>query len=147
MRQYIRHPSNIPINCKVSDTDKTHTNRLIDVSLGGLCFMADSPFGCGTNIHINIPLGFSMEESASEGVADEFDGEGTVAWCRKDGGRYSIGVQFPDSKTQFGVRMVEQVCHIEHYRYDVLQIEGRSLTTDEAAKEWVDRFASEFPHV
>ena len=42
--------------------------------------------------------------------------------------------------------MVEQVCNIENYRRDVEQREGRKLTTEEAAKEWIKRDASSFPN-
>ncbi len=148
MRRYIRHPSDIPIDFQVSEVDTTHTNRLIDISLGGLCFMADREFNIGTKIHINIPTGFSIGTPCnSESSANDFDGEGTVAWCREEEEGFTIGVQFLDSMTQFGVRMVEQVCHIEHYRYDVLKAEGRVLSSEEAAREWVERFAAEFPSV
>ena len=56
-----------------------------------------------------------------------------------------MGVQFTDSTTQFSVRMVEQICHIEHYRAEVLRVENRDLTSEEAAKEWVEKFAADFP--
>jgi hypothetical protein len=38
--------------------------------------------------------------------------------------------------------MVEQVCHIEHYRKEVMVCEGRQLTSEDAAKEWVAKYAS-----
>jgi hypothetical protein len=42
--------------------------------------------------------------------------------------------------------MVEQICHIERYRNDVAQREGRQLTAEEAALEWISRYASSFPN-
>jgi hypothetical protein len=42
--------------------------------------------------------------------------------------------------------MIEQICHIESYRRDVAQQEGRQLTTEEAAVEWISRYASSFPN-
>jgi hypothetical protein len=41
--------------------------------------------------------------------------------------------------------MVEQVCHIEQYKADVLKKEGRELTGEEAAKEWILKYAKDFP--
>ncbi len=43
------------------------------------------------------------------------------------------------------MRMVEQVCHIERYRADVLEREGRALTGEQAAEEWIKRYAEDFP--
>lgn len=43
--------------------------------------------------------------------------------------------------------MVEQVCYIEHYRAEIKLTEGRELGTEEAAKEWISLFASQFPHL
>lgn len=146
MRQYIRHPSHIPIEFQLDDATPPVPYRTTDVSEGGLCFQAEGPMPRGKRIRLNIPLCFQahgcLEESRSE---EHFEAEGVVAWCRKELDRYAVGVQFLDSNTRFGVRMVEQVCHIEHYRHDVLLEEGRSLTSEEAAREWVERYAAEFP--
>ncbi|MCZ7563309.1 MAG: hypothetical protein M5U08_05410 [Burkholderiales bacterium] len=41
--------------------------------------------------------------------------------------------------------MVEQVCHIEEYRRAVARDEGRTLSTEEAAAEWIAEYAARFP--
>ncbi len=132
MRRYIRHPSDIPIAFKTGED--SHEPRLKDVSRGGLCFSSDCPLKKGCSIHIEIPL-----ESMP------FQADGTVAWCRPDGQHYAVGIQFSDQSTRFSVRMVEQICHIEHYRAQVKNDEARDLTSEEAAKEWVEKFAADFP--
>jgi hypothetical protein len=43
--------------------------------------------------------------------------------------------------------MVEQVCHIENYKKEVYQTEGRLLTAEEAAVEWIHKYASQFPNL
>ncbi|WP_370589664.1 PilZ domain-containing protein [Saccharophagus sp. K07] len=144
MRRYIRHPSDIPIDFQVDESEPRVVRRMRDVSAGGLCFTADRPMQKGARIRINIPLLRCAEDSPPD-MTESFKAEGIVAWCRKEGENYAIGVQFADQSTQFGLRMVEQVCHIEHYRYDVLQEEGRVLSSEEAAREWVERYAAEFP--
>ena len=147
MRKYIRHPSGIPINFRVSDTAEPSSHHIKDVSVGGLCFSSDTPVARGTHIHIHIPLLMQKNDSAAaESSVEQFNADGVVAWCRPEDGGFAVGVQFADASTQFGIRMVEQVCHIEHYRYDVLQGEGRNLSSEEAAREWVERYAAEFPH-
>ena len=57
-----------------------------------------------------------------------------------------MGVKFTEEETAYAVRMVEQLCYIEHYRQNVLQSEGRELSGEEAALEWIEKFAGNFPH-
>ena len=40
--------------------------------------------------------------------------------------------------------MVEQVCHIESYLRRVREREGRSLTAEQAAREWIGSHAEGF---
>jgi hypothetical protein len=140
MRRFIRHPTDIPIDYQIHESEPPVARKIRDVSEGGLCFNTDRPMQRGTHIRIQIPLSVQVGSEHRP-----FEADGVVAWCRKEGENYAVGVQFDDKSTQFGVRMVEQICHIEHYRYDVLQEEGRVLSSEEAAREWVERYAAEFP--
>jgi len=45
----------------------------------------------------------------------------------------------------FAARMVEQLCHIAHYRLNAAKREGRKLSPEGAADEWISRFAARFP--
>ncbi|MFQ5518727.1 MAG: hypothetical protein ACE5E3_01865 [Mariprofundus sp.] len=47
---------------------------------------------------------------------------------------------------QFRSRMEAQICLIENYRKEQLIQTGRLLSRDEAAAEWITRFAADFPH-
>ncbi len=138
MRRYIRHPSGVPIKFSVANTqgedDSYRAFALRDVSEGGLCFCSQHPIVPGSSITIEIPI-----------ESPPFEARGQVAWCRPEGSAYAVGVQFNDEFTRFSVRMVEQVCYIERYRAEVRDKEGRELTSDEAAREWVERYAGEFP--
>lgn len=133
MRRYIRHPSDIPISYCLEESNEK-VQRLKDVSRGGLCFSADCPLRKGAPIHIEIP----MEESS-------YGADGMVAWCREEGDHFEVGVKFRDNSTSYNVRMVEQVCHIEHYRSEIYSTQGRELSSEEAAKEWIEKFAEDFP--
>lgn len=44
----------------------------------------------------------------------------------------------------FRLRMLEQIRQIGRYRQDVLRDTGRLLTPEEAAREWIDRYAASF---
>jgi len=133
MRGFIRHPADIPIEVE-HDGGVWEASDAIDICHGGLCLAASSPHEVGAQLHLRIPF-----------VEPPFDARARVAWCRQRHGRYQLGVAFLDSEAAFQARMVEQVCHIEHYRRQRLEQDGRVLTAREAALEWIARYAAKFP--
>lgn len=138
MRQYIRHPTDIPIECSIPETPIEGRPRMRNVSRSGLSFATKTRMAPGTHIHLKIPL---------NGV--NFEVDGVVMWCQDmeqhSDTRYEMGVKFSDDKTEFSVRMIEQLCHIEQYRQQVAEREGRDLNSEQAGREWVTKFANEFP--
>jgi hypothetical protein len=113
----------------------THArHNTINLSLGGLAFRCDREFALGDMVEIRIPF-----------VSPPFEAEARVAWCTAHDGRFESGVEFLNQDDAFMVRMVEQVCNIETYKKDVLQTEGRKLSPDQAAAEWISKYAAEFP--
>jgi hypothetical protein len=135
MRSYIRHPSDIPIEYH-SDTmhSRSGGEALRNIGEGGLAFRSKHALPVGTTITIRISL-----------VQPDFEARGQVVWCRPEGGLFEIGVAFLDAGDLFRARMVEQICHIEQYRADVLNNEGRYLSGEGAAREWIQKFAGDFP--
>ncbi|MES9971259.1 MAG: PilZ domain-containing protein [Candidatus Thiodiazotropha sp.] len=134
MRLYIRHPTDVPIDFQVGGQASTSRETLTNFSEGGLCFISDSKVEAGTEIHIAIPI-----------TPPQFHATGIVVWCHEERGNYLIGVKFSEEETAYAVRMVEQLCYIEHYKQSVKQSQGRELTGEEAALEWIDKYADEFP--
>lgn len=133
-RQYIRHPSRMPIRFDLHGDLVHHDDYLCNVSEGGLCFATEIALDPGQAIHLTIPL-----------LGQSYEADGQVAWCQKIGRGYEVGVRFLSPQDHFNVRMVEQLCHIEDYRQQVEHEEGRVLTSEQAAEEWVARFAESFP--
>ena len=67
-----------------------------------------------------------------------------VAWCKARADGFELGVEFLDAEDAFRARMVEQICYIENYRKTVYETEGRALTSEEAALEWIGKHAAQF---
>lgn len=134
MRQYVRHPSAIPIDYQVVGQPRGQKEKLQNISEGGLCLVAGEYIEPGKAIKISIDI----HEPA-------FVAEGTVMWCQQCKEGYEVGIRFDDADTEFAMRMVEQVCHVEQYRRNAYINEGRELTSEQAAQEWISRHASEFP--
>ncbi len=133
VRRFIRHPSDYPISYSLGDSSAAQ-RTLKDVSSGGLCFSSEKPLPQGESVHIKIPI-----------EPPGFEADGVVAWCKAEDDHYAVGVEFVSDSTAFSLRMIEQVCHIEHYRNEVEKLEGRVLSSEEAAEEWVQKFAGDFP--
>jgi hypothetical protein len=133
-RRFIRHPSDIPIEFASARLEEKASGEIQNVSLGGLAFEANYCPEDGELLEVRIP-----------GVTPAFEAQGRVAWCRSLDGKYEVGLQFVDASTAFRARMVEQVCHIENYKREVEQHEGRKLSGDTAAKEWISKYGADFP--
>ena len=134
MRSYIRHPTDVPIELSPVDRVREERSRIKDVSVGGLSLKSDVSLETNTLIKIRIPL-----------VEPPFETHGKVVWCKKNEFDYEIGVKFTTEQDAYAARMVEQICHIEHYRISVRESDGRELNIEEAAQEWIKKYARDFP--
>lgn len=134
MREYIRHPSNIPLEIKLAEHDAARHDHLNNVSVGGLSFNSREPVRMGSQIVIRIPV-----------INRDVEVTGKVVWCNDHDGGFEVGVVFTDFAEAFRTRMVEQICHIEQYKNEVLLREQRRLSSEQAAAEWISKFASSFP--
>ncbi len=134
MREFIRHPSDIQIKYRIQDSSSIGINNLKNISMGGLCFKSSVRLANGIQLILSIPI-----------IKPTFKAKGVVAWCNKTEDRFDVGVNFLDSDTQYRIRIIEQICQIEHYRKDVQRKQGRIISAEKAAEEWIEKFASDFP--
>jgi hypothetical protein len=132
-RRFIRHPTDIPIHVEADEAASVRRD-LANVSQGGLCFHSRAGLPIGAVVRLEIPVD-----------KPPFTAQAIVVWCQGAKGDQQIGVRFLDEQTAFAARMVEQVCHIQEYRRRVLADEGRDLSGEQAATEWIARFAGDFP--
>lgn len=135
MREYIRHPSDIPIEFSLDNTLKKNKELLNNVSEGGLSFQSNLFIEPSSIINVSVPF-FKYKMNIKS----------IVVWCKKNSDYYDIGVEFIDLENEFRARMVEQICYIEHFKKEVYINEGRKLTGEEAAIEWIKKFAKNFPY-
>lgn len=132
-REFVRHTVHVPLEVeRVGESALVESG--VNVGYGGLAFVSTTCPAVGEVLRVRIPT-----------VEPVFEEEARVAWCRPEGGRFLVGVQFLDSTVAFRSRMVQQVCSIENYRKEIERQEGRVLTTQQAAAEWIARYAGRFP--
>jgi PilZ domain len=136
MRSFIRHPSSVPIDFQLEELVTDGSEYLKNVSQGGLAFHSTRTLEPGTTIRIKIPL-----------VSPVFQAIGKVTWCHPLDNDFEIGIQFLDENDSFRARMVEQICHIEQYKQEAFNQDGRQLSSEEAAVEWIRKYAMDFPGI
>lgn len=137
MRQFIRHPVDIPVEIRCGDHGAASSTRTHDIGLGGVALRTPTPLPVGASVALRIAQ-----------VQPPFEAQARVAWCRthEDAG-YEMGVAFLDERDAFTARMVEQVCYIDDYRKSVRRLEGREIDAEQAAAEWIARHAADFPDI
>ena len=131
-RKYPRHPSDLPVKVLFEELVASESTYLNNISEGGLSFNSMLPLEMGSVVSIRIPLNKPV-----------FDFAGRVVWCTKRGLEYTIGVEFVGSDSSFRKRVVAMVQGIEDYRKQILDSEGRLLTSQQAALEWIGHYANE----
>ena len=133
---FIRHPNQIPVHCIQQSAHVPEYMQPADHEheRGELCFTSCDSIPPGSHIKITIPV-----------RDDPFQANCTVVRCIESVDCYEVGVKFHDYATRYAVRMVEQVCWIEQYRSQILEQEGRSIDSEQAAAEWIELYSNEFP--
>jgi hypothetical protein len=136
MRQFIRHPVDVPVEIRTDHHAPSTAYHTHDISLGGLAVHSAVPVEPGALIEVRIAY-----------VEPAFEARARVAWCRprRGGSGHEVGVSFLDAEDVFRARMVAQVCYIEDDRRSVARAEGRELSSEEAAGDWIAKYASKFP--
>ncbi len=132
MRRYLRHPTDCPVDIRLSDVVRDR-EYLRNISRGGLCFISTIPIDAGATIHIEIPI-----------VKPVFETDGIVAWCHPASDGFEVGVRFA-GRDQSRHRVVEQVCRIEQFKREIWIRDGRVLSGEEAALEWIRGHQAELP--
>ena len=127
-------PLQVTLDWEEEENDESIDQTITNVGLGGLAFVSQKPLEVLQRVRICIPL-----------LQQDNYLVGNVVWCEKSGKSYEIGIEFEKTRDAFRIRMIEQICHIEHYRKEVERLEGRELSAQEAAGEWISKYAGDFP--
>ena len=134
MRNYIRHPSDIPLEIVTETLQDSSPQTMKDVSLGGLSFLSDHAHNVCDTIKVSIPY-----------VNPAFVSEGQVTWCIQQGDRYEVGVEFFTADDESITRFVKQVFYIEDFVKEVKKPGRHRDDIEKAAREWIKRHIVDSP--
>lgn len=131
LQVYIRHPEEIPIELEqlTQSLPVSHSTP----SLGLICH-SNNKISKGSAVKLRIPF---VEPSLAV--------SGVVTWCHNDGSGFELGIDFENPDAKMRMRMLEQLCQIHQYRLEVKEEQGRMLSPEAAAMEWIERYAALFP--
>lgn len=133
MRRYPRHAVDMPI--RLYPVAGQPQLQLRNYSFGGLRCVSPCLLPVGTLVEIEIP----------DIHPPTYYGQGMVMWCKAEGELFELGVRFLSAQEQFESCMAEQIHHIDVYRRRVCELEGRELSVEQAAGEWISEYAQRFP--
>lgn len=135
IRRHVRHVTGIPVevNLEYDQNYRASEDTITNVSLGGLCFIASDRLDIHETIQVRFPV---LDENTSI--------DGRVVWCNKTERGYEVGLEFNDPEEVERLKMIEQICQIENFRKDAEQRQGRKLSSEQAAREWISKYAGDF---
>lgn len=135
-RSFYRHPINAPIRLKSQRLKEPIRSEARDLSLGGLSFFWGRRMSKGELIEISIAV-----------KDKQFEIRGRVAYSKEDrkSGKFRTGVVFVDSPGAFRAKLAEEALEILEYRKVLSRELGRDVSEEEAAREWIKKFAGQFP--
>ena len=135
-RRFYRHPISVPITLSTAKKKKEGRSESLDVSLGGLSFLWPRRLSKGVLVDVNIA------------VKDKLFGvKSRVAYTTEDRktGKFRTGVCFADYPSAFMARLAEEMLEIQRYRKNLSRQLGREIPEEEAANEWIQKYAANFP--
>jgi hypothetical protein len=136
-RQFLRHPLDVPLRCAVKTQADTDAAGLRNISDGGAAFFSSRKYRKGQAVEMTFPI-FKQCPVI----------KGKIIWSMADKeapGQYINGLKYADPRDKKVNRIVEQICHIMSYRVMQEHLTGKVLSADEAAKEWISKYADSFP--
>ena len=131
--EFVAHPRDLPLEITlIEDQPFPHVNEE-RAGFVGITSFTYHPFDNGRSVRITL-----------EEIDPNFCVSGRVVSCNEEIDGYRVSIEFPSTEECYCVRMIEQLSQIEHYRRQA-KTEGRRLNYNEAAAEWIQKFAANFP--
>ena len=136
-RQFLRHPLDAPLRCVVSVESEEETCGIRDISDGGAAFFAVKKYRKTQSVEMTFPVFKNCPVL-----------RGKIIWSMPDKdapGSHINGIKFADNRDKAMLRLIEQICHIMSYRVMQEHLTGKTMSADDAAREWINKYSESFP--
>jgi hypothetical protein len=101
----------------------------------GLSYLCNQPLDQGLLVQFRLPS-----------ISDQACSKLWVALCEPHQRGYLLSLRFMNDEQLYRFRMMEQLSEIYQYQQRMRR-QGRHLDLDQAANEWINRFAASFKSV
>lgn len=137
-RKFYRHPISVPIRylaVQQAQISRPLQSTTVDLSEGGICFLANDFLAKGAHLNLSIPVGDQV-----------FTIRGQVAYSNlvPQIDRYRTGVAFTDPDSTFKAKLAEQMLQIKQYREKISQETAAEISEEEATRQWIEKYARHF---
>jgi len=139
-RRFPRHPVSSPIRySQAKSRSKSFSGSItVDISEGGICFLAGLFMPRGSVVQFTIP------------VSDQVfcvEGKTTYSAFIDNISFYRTGVEFQNPQALFKAKLAEQVTQIKEYRQKLSEKMGNEVSEKEAAYKWVEECGKHFSYL
>ena len=134
-RRFYRHPIHCPIQVRESKENAIERFESVDISEGGLCFFCEHSLTPKTSIEVDIPIREKFFHIRARVVYSQEDTQTSL---------YKTGVTFEDTDSLFKAKLAEEILAIEKFREKLVRLEGREVTEEEAASQWISKYGKKF---
>ncbi len=131
--EFVAHPRDLPLDITLIEDQPFPQINEERAGFVGITYLTSHPFDNGRCVRVTL-----------EEIDPNFCASGRIVECTREPDGYLISIEFPSSEECYCVRMIEQLSQIEHYRRQA-KMNGRRLNYNEAAAEWIQKFAANFP--
>lgn len=136
-RQFLRHPLDAPLRCVIRILSEEDICGIRDISDGGAAFFSEKKYRKGQSVEMTFPVFKKCPVL-----------RGRIVWAMPDKdspGAFINGVKFADNRDKTMLRLIEQICHIMSYRVMQEHLTGKTMSADDAAREWINKYSEGFP--
>ncbi len=130
---YLRHAAKVPIAWREIPRHLARPGEIGTDAGVGMRFLSSRPARAGALVEATLTVA---------GEACRF--RGTVRWVRPQGHRFEIALRLAGPEHALRARLAEQACRIEVYRRSLSRRASRPVGIEQAAREWVERYAARF---
>ena len=132
---FIQHPQQFPLQLRILRFGERKKTLKTEESCNiGLIILSEKYLRPGTVLEISIPMRKDTHKFTCKVVLIQEEKRG-----------YGIGLWLMHKPDEQRIRIVEQVCHIEHYLGEKRRKDGPFLSQEKIMEEWITKFAARFP--
>jgi len=101
-RKYIRHPTEISVEYRISGEEGVKIDTTKDISFGGLCFKGQTYIEPGTTLKLKFPS-----------IHTEYEVTGRVVWCSRKKEHVEMGLEFLDENEAYRAQLIEEISYLK----------------------------------